>query len=105
RIVSMVNLRRLCRAEDVAWETCAEPDGQFMDDATFERLFGGEVLLGISGGPVSTLEPLLLRSRVARREMLGWRRGETAASPAALMDYNGCNAEQIVRRAVALLGE
>ncbi|MEN9214149.1 MAG: hypothetical protein Q6K12_02820 [Gloeomargarita sp. DG_1_6_bins_138] len=105
RIVSMVNLRRLCRAEDVAWETCAEPDGQFMDDATFERLFGGDVLLGISGGPVSTLEPLLLRSRVARREMLGWRRGETAASPAALMDYNGCNAEQIVRRAVALLGE
>ncbi|MEN9279723.1 MAG: hypothetical protein Q6I77_02765, partial [Gloeomargarita sp. DG_1_4_bins_134] len=57
RIVSMVNLRRLCRAEDVAWETCAEPDGQFMDDATFERLFGGDVLLGISGGPVSTLEP------------------------------------------------
>ncbi len=105
RIVSMINLRRLCRPEDVAWSTCAEPDGQFMDDATFEGLFGGEAVLGISGGPVSTLEPLMVRSRVARREMLGWRRGETAAAPGELMDYNGLSGERIAARALALLGE
>jgi phosphoketolase len=104
RIVSMVNLRRLCRAQDVAWATCAEPDGAFMDDATFEQLFSGDALLGITGGPVSTLEPLLLRSQVARRDMLGWQRGETTATPGLLMEYNGLSGERIAQRAMALLG-
>jgi phosphoketolase len=104
RIVSMVNLRRLCRAQDVAWATCAEPDGAFMDDATFEQLFSGDALLGITGGPVSTLEPLMLRSQVARRDMLGWQRGETTATPGLLMEYNGLSGERIAQRAMALLG-
>jgi phosphoketolase len=104
RVVSMVNLRRLCRAQDVAWATCAEPDGEFMDDATFEQFFGGDALLGITGGPVSTLEPLMLRSQVARRDMLGWQRGETTATPGLLMEYNGLSGERIAQRAMALLG-
>jgi phosphoketolase len=104
RVVSMVNLRRLCRAQDVAWATCAEPDGAFMDDATFEQLFSGDALLGITGGPVSTLEPLMLRSQVARRDMLGWQRGETTATPGLLMEYNGLSGERIAQRAMALLG-
>ncbi|WP_448379926.1 phosphoketolase family protein [Gloeomargarita sp.] len=104
RIVSMVNLRRLCRAQDVAWASCAEPDGQFMDDETFARLFHGDALLGITGGPVSTLEPLMVRSQVARREMLGWQRGETTATPGVLMEYNGLSGERIAQRALALLG-
>jgi phosphoketolase len=104
RIVSMVNLRRLCRAQDVAWSSCAEPDGQFMDDATFAQFFNGDALLGITGGPVSTLEPLMLRSQVARREMLGWQRGETTATPGVLMEYNGLSGERIAQRAMALLG-
>ncbi len=104
RIVSMVNLRRLCRAQDVAWASCAEPDGQFMDDETFAQLFHGDALLGITGGPVSTLEPLLVRSQVARREMLGWQRGETTATPGILMEYNGLSGERLAQRALALLG-
>jgi phosphoketolase len=104
RIVSMMNLRRLCRAQDVAWSSCAQPDGQFMDDATFAQFFNGDALLGITGGPVSTLEPLMLRSQVARREMLGWQRGETTATPGLLMEYNGLSGERIAQRAMALLG-
>jgi len=104
RIVSMVNLRRLCRAQDVAWSSCAQPDGQFMDDATFAQFFNGDALVGITGGPVSTLEPLMLRSQVARREMLGWQRGETTATPGVLMEYNGLSGERIAQRAMALLG-
>lgn len=104
RIVSMVNLRRLCRAQDVAWSSCAEPDGQFMEDGTFKQFFNGDALLGITGGPVNTLEPLMLRSQVARREMLGWQRGETTATPGLLMEYNGLSGERIAQRALALLG-
>jgi len=73
-----------------------------MDDATFEQFFGGDALLGIR--PVSTLEPLLLRSQVARRDMLGWQRGETTATPGILMEYNGLSREPIAQRALALLG-
>ncbi|MCS7030750.1 MAG: hypothetical protein NZL92_04370 [Gloeomargarita sp. SKYG116] len=103
RIVSLVNLRRLCRPSDVAWSTCAEPDGEFMDDATFAQLFTGDALLGISGGPVTTLEPVLLRAQMPRRDAIGWRRGETAASPDQLLAYNGLSAEQIVQRVHSLL--
>jgi len=104
RIVSMVNLRRLCRPQDVAWSRCAQPDGDFMEDGTFAQFFSGDALLGITGGPVSTLEPLVLRSQVARREMLGWQRGETTATPGILMEYNGLSGERIAERAMALLG-
>jgi len=102
RIVSIANPRRLYRPGDIAWNTVSEPDGCFMDDATFDALFGGDVLLAISGGPSATLEPVLLRSS-ARRDVLCWQRGETVASPAELMQFNGVDAPAIEARAKALL--
>jgi len=74
-----------------------------MDDETFAGLFDGDALLAISGGPSATLEPVLLRSSV-RRDVLCWQRGETAASPAELMHFNGVDAPAIEARAKALLG-
>jgi len=103
RIVSIANPRRLYRPGDLGWNTVSEPDGRFMDDETFAGLFDGDALLAISGGPSATLEPVLLRSSV-RRDVLCWQRGETVASPAELMHFNGVDAPAIEARAKALLG-
>jgi len=102
RIVSVVNPRRLYRPFDVAWDTVAEPDGEFMQDDRFNALFDGHVLLGISGGPSAPLEPVMLRARAPRRDVLCWKRGETTASPNELMAFNGITADTIVARATAL---
>ncbi len=102
RIVSIVNPRRLYRAQDVSWDTVSEPDGEFMGDDRFAQLFGGDALLALSGGPGAILEPVLLRSTV-RRDVLCWRRGETVATPGELMSLNGVDAEAIVERARRLL--
>jgi phosphoketolase len=51
RIVAIVNPRRLYRPTDIAWDTVSEPDNSFMDDAHFDALFDGDVLLAVSGGP------------------------------------------------------
>ena len=102
RIVAVVNPRRLYRPTDVAWETVAEPDNAFMDDDHFNALFDGEVLLAVSGGPSASLEPVLLRTRAPRRDTFAWKRGETTASPAEIMDYNGITAERLVARVKAL---
>lgn len=102
RIVAVVNPRRLYRPSDVAWETVAEPDNAFMDDDHFNALFDGEVLLAVSGGPSASLEPVLLRTRAPRRDTFAWKRGETTASPAEIMDYNGITAERLVARVKAL---
>jgi phosphoketolase len=101
-VVSIANPRRLYRPNDLGWNTVSEPDGRFMDDATFAGLFHGDALLAISGGPSATLEPVLLRSS-ARRDVLCWQRGETVASPAELMRVNGVDAPAIEARAKALL--
>jgi phosphoketolase len=103
RIVSIANPRRLYRPNDLGWNTVSEPDGRFTDDATFAKLFHGDALLAVSGGPSATLEPVLLRSS-ARRDVLCWRRGETVATPAELMRVNGVDAPAIEARARALLG-
>merc|ERR1711870_168963 len=66
RVVSIVSPRRLFRASDVAWDTCAEPDSGFIDDNTFDKLFGGDALIGMSSGPASMLEPVVLRSKAPR---------------------------------------
>ena len=102
RIVAVVNPRRLYRPTDVAWETVAEPDNAFMDDNHFNALFDGDVLLAVSGGPSASLEPVLLRTRAAKRDTFAWKRGETTASPAEIMDYNGITAERMVARVKAL---
>jgi phosphoketolase len=104
RVVSVVNPRRLYRPSDVHWETAAEPDPAFMDEARFNSLFDGDILLGVSGGPAATLEPVLLRSRALRRDLLSWKRGETTASPAELMAFNALDAKTIASRVRAMAG-
>jgi hypothetical protein len=74
-----------------------------MSDAEFEALFAGEALIGVSGGGTVALEPVLLRSRAAGRDLIGWQRGETTASPAEIMAYNGISPESLEQRALELL--
>ena len=56
------------------------------------------------GGPSGPLEPILLRTRAARRDVLAWKRGETTASAGEIMAFNGITAEAMADRAKALLG-
>jgi phosphoketolase len=102
RIVAVVNPRQLYRPSDVAWDTVSEPDNGFMSDADFNALFDGDVLMAVSGGPSASLEPVLLRSRAARRDTFAWKRGETTASPAEIMDFNGITAAKMVERVQTL---
>ncbi|MEW5787066.1 MAG: phosphoketolase [Pseudomonadota bacterium] len=104
RIVSVANPRRLYRPSDVAWDTVSQPDGAFMADAAFDALFDGNALIGVSGGPSGPLEPVLLRSRAARRDVMAWKRGETTASPGEIMAFNGLTGEAMAARAKAMLG-
>jgi len=103
KVVSVINPRRLYRPSDTAWETCSEADGGFLSDAEFANLFGGDALLGITGGSSAMLEPILLRS-TSPRDVLAWKRGDTAASAAQVMALNGLTAEQFVQRSRELLG-
>jgi len=103
RIVSVINPRRLYRPTDVAWETCTEKDSHFLDDAGFEGLFAGDALIGITGGASAMLEPVMLRS-TCKRDTFAWKRGETASSAGQVMAYNGLSAENLAKRAEALLG-
>ena len=105
RIVSVVNPRRLYRPTDVAWNTVSQPDGKFMNDADFDALFHGDALIAVSGGPSAMLEPILLRTRAARRETFCWQRGETTATAGQLFDLNGMNAKALEQRAQALLSK
>lgn len=102
RIVAVVNPRRLYRPTDVAWDTVSEPDNAFMDDDHFNALFDGDVLLAVSGGPSAPLEPVLLRTRAPKRDTFAWKRGETTASPAEVMDFNGITATAMIERVEAL---
>ncbi len=103
RIVCVANPRRLFRPGDVAWQHAAEPDASFMDDAQFEDLFGGDALIGVSGGGTIALEPVMLRSNAPARDLFGWQRGETTASPAEIMAYNGITVGNLSDRARALV--
>ncbi|WP_008310084.1 phosphoketolase [Leptolyngbya sp. PCC 6406] len=102
RVVAVVNPRRLYRPSDVAWETCSEADGSFLSDADFAALFGGDAVIGVTGGSGAMLEPVLLRA-TAPRDLFAWKRGETTASAGQLMALNGLTAENFVARAKALL--
>jgi phosphoketolase len=102
RIVSVVNPRRLYRPTDVAWSTCSEADGGFIDDALFDTLFGGDALIGVTGGTSNMLEPVMLRSR-ANRDMFAWQRGETTASAGELMGFNNLTGSALTKRALELV--
>ncbi|WP_448604369.1 phosphoketolase family protein [Thermoleptolyngbya sp.] len=101
RIVSVISPRRLYRASDTLWDICSEPDGGFLEDAEFEQLFGGDALIGVTGGASAMLEPVMLRS-TARRDVFAWKRGETTASAGELMALNGITGEALATRAIAL---
>ena len=103
RIVAIVNPRRLYRPSDVAWESTSQADGEFLSDANFEQLFGGDALIGVTGGSSAMLEPVMLRS-LAPRDTFAWKRGDTAGSAAQVMALNGITADNFVARAKALLG-
>lgn len=103
RIVSVVNPRRLYRSTDVLWDACSEPDSRFLSDAEFAAMFGGDVVLGVTGGTANMLEPVMLRS-VAPRDVFAWKRGETTASAGQLLELNGITAAAMVDRAVQLAG-
>jgi len=102
RIVAVVNPRRLYRPGDVSWDTVSEPDNRFMDDDHFDALFDGDALIAVSGGPSAPLEPVLLRTRAARRDVFAWKRGETTASPQEIMEFNGITGAAMADRARAL---
>ncbi len=102
RIVSVINPRRLYRPTDVAWDTCSEPDGDFISDELFDNLFGGDALIGVTGGASLMLEPIMLRSSV-RRDTFAWKRGETTSSAGQLMAFNGLTAETLTKRAIELI--
>ena len=102
RIVAVVSPRRLYRPGDVAWASCAEPDGQFLSDGAFDALFGGDALIGVTGGASATLEPVLLRAQ-GPRDVFAWKRGETTASPKEIMELNGLTGAAMTARAKQLL--
>ena len=101
RVVAVMNPRRLYRSSDVLWDTCSEADSGFLNDAEFETLFGGDALVGVTGGTANMLEPVLLRSK-ANRDVFAWKRGETTASAGELMTFNGITADAIAKRAIEL---
>ncbi len=104
RIVSVINPRRLYRPTDVSWDTVSQPDNAFMGDIEFNKLFDGDALIAVSGGPSASLEPVLLRTRAAARDTICWKRGETTASADEIMAFNGITADNMVARAKALTG-
>ncbi len=102
RVVSVMNPRRLFRPHDLAWSHATEADGQFLSDAGFAQLFGGDALIGITGGASAMLEPIMLRS-TSKRDVIAWQRGETTASAGELMAFNGITAAAIAQRGRDLL--
>ncbi len=102
RIVSVINPRRLYRASDVAWNTCTNPDENFLDDASFNELFKGDALIGVTGGTSGMLEPIMLRSKL-NRDVICWKRGETTASAKEIMAFNGITAEALTKRGKELV--
>ena len=105
RIVAVANPRRLYRPDYIAWDTVSEPDGTFMSDSNFAELFSGDILLGVTGGASGSLEPVMLRSSAAKRDVMAWKRGETTASPAEIMAFNGLSSQDIVARIKTLSGQ
>jgi phosphoketolase len=103
RIVAVTNPRQLYRPHDVAWESCAQPDGKFLSDEAFHALFGGDALIGVTGGAAAMLEPVLLRATAPRRDVFAWKRGETTASTGEIMAFNGLTGAAMTERARQML--
>lgn len=102
RVVAVVNPRRLYRPGDVAWQSAAVPDGEFMPDIEFDTLFSGEAVLAVTGGASGMFEPVALRFD-GPFDVICWKRGDTTASPAELFELNGLSPKDISERAKELL--
>jgi phosphoketolase len=102
KIVSIINPRRLYRPSDVAWSSCSQQDSDFLSDTEFETMFGGDALIGVTGGSSAMLEPIMLRSN-SKRDVFAWKRGETTASAGQIMAFNGLTADSFVNRSIELL--
>ena len=98
RIISVVNPRALYRVGDLPVDTVAEPDRHFLDDASFHELFDADLLVAVSGGPATALEPVFQRARYGGLEILAWQRGETTASAGELLQLNGLDAAGMMQR-------
>jgi len=85
----------------VAWDSVPESNNEFMSDEAFNALFDGDMVVAISGGSSAPLEPILLRSRAARRDVFSWKRGETTANPQELFELNGITGNDIAARVEA----
>jgi phosphoketolase len=96
RVVAVVNPRCFYRPSDVAWESARRPDGGFINDTRFGELFGGDLLVAVTGGASAVLEPILTRADSPRR-VVAWQRGETTATGAELMEINNMTADALVR--------
>jgi phosphoketolase len=108
RIVAIIAPRRLLRSRDIAIDSITLPlarDQGLLSDADFDQLFEGDALLAITGGASAVHEPLMVRSNTRNRDLAAWRRGETTATPGALLAFNGLDASSLVGRAMALLAE
>ncbi len=103
RIVSVINPRRLYRPSDVLWKEASQADGGFLDDAGFEKMFGGDALIGVTGGASLMLEPVMLRSN-SKRDVFAWKRGDTTATANQIMEFNGLSPATLVKRAGELVG-
>jgi phosphoketolase len=66
-------------------------------------LFGGDALIGVTGGTSAMLEPVMLRSN-AKRDMFAWKRGETTATAGQILEFNGITAANLAKRAAELVG-
>jgi hypothetical protein len=66
-------------------------------------MFHGDALIGVTGGPSAPLEPVLLRSQAAQRDVFCWKRGETTANPQQLFDFNAMNSDAMHTRALTML--
>jgi len=105
RIVCVANPRRLYRPGDVAWSTVSEADDNFMSHEDFNALFDADIMIGVTGGASGSLEPVMLRSRAAHRDVMCWKRGETTASPQEIMQFNGLSSADMIARVNMLAGE
>ena len=106
RIVAIIAPRRLLRSSDIALESVTLPsarDTGQLTDSDFDRLFGADALLAVTGGASAVLEPVLVRSRAAHRDLAAWRRGETTATAGALLAVNGLDPTSLAKRGTALL--
>lgn len=66
-------------------------------------MFGGDALIRVTAGATGMLEPVMMQSN-CKRDTFAWKRGATTGSPAQLIALNGLTAENLVKRALELVG-